>query len=404
MNDQKLVAAVCESRGAFQALAKSLDPKDFTEAGRAIVELAARQYARDEDLRSVDRDVLRTAIQSRFPVAKQAAAVTDYLEALPKGVTAGNVAAEYRKLRQHKVGIELAARLGSGQHNAYTDALIEKYHGLAHEASTRKRIPSLDDLVSTFSGDRVRLVPGTVNSACNGGAIRGHHILMYARPEGGKSAFAINMAVTALFDGLRVLYCCNEEPADVYVVRFLSRIAKADVNRLQTDTDYLTQIHAKTVASTKFDWSNLIVQHEVWSTSIVEELMHEYEPDVVFVDQLRNVSSKGRTENRTTQLDRVANDLRQLAISHKAVVVSLTQAAESAEGKLKLDMGDVDSSNTAIPGAVDIMYGIGHNEAWYDQDRRLVTLAKNKCGGSHASFPVHINRDYTVISTRKWRP
>ncbi|NIV28549.1 MAG: hypothetical protein GWN58_03240, partial [Anaerolineae bacterium] len=111
----------------------------------------------------------------------------------------------------------------------------------------------------------------------------------------------------------------------------------------------LTQIHAKTVASTKFDWSNLIVQHEVWSTSIVEELMHEYEPDVVFVDQLRNVSSKGRTENRTTQLDRVANDLRQLAISHKAVVVSLTQAAESAEGKLKLDMGDVDSSNTAIP-------------------------------------------------------
>jgi hypothetical protein len=85
--------------------------------------------------------------------------------------------------------------------------------------------------------------------------------------------------------------------------------------------------------------------------------------------------------------------MRNLAREFDMVAVSVTQGSDSARGKLVLDMGDVDGSNVGIPGAADVMVMIGMNDDYDSQDRRMITLAKNKVGGNHSSWPIGIRRE-----------
>jgi hypothetical protein len=73
------------------------------------------------------------------------------------------------------------------------------------------------------------------------------------------------------------------------------------------------------------------------------------------------------------------------------VVVSVTQAGDSANNKEILDMGDVDFSNTGIPAQADVMIGMGVTPALDQQGVRMLSLPKNKIGGDHSNFLVRIN-------------
>ena len=68
------------------------------------------------------------------------------------------------------------------------------------------------------------------------------------------------------------------------------------------------------------------------------------------------------------------------------MVVSVTQAGDSAEGKAVLDMGDVDYSNTGIPSQADVMVGIGANKTHKEQGEVVFSLPKNKVSGIHEYF------------------
>ena len=55
-------------------------------------------------------------------------------------------------------------------------------------------------------------------------------------------------------------------------------------------------------------------------------------------------------------------------------------------------MGDVDSSNTGIPGACDVLLGVGATDQQKAQGSRVLSLSKNKSGGVHDNFPVRFNQ------------
>ena len=73
------------------------------------------------------------------------------------------------------------------------------------------------------------------------------------------------------------------------------------------------------------------------------------------------------------------------------MVITVTQAGDSASGKSILDMGDVDSSNTGIPAQADVMVGIGMSDEDEANGRRVISLPKNKPGGNHGTFPVLVD-------------
>ncbi len=54
-------------------------------------------------------------------------------------------------------------------------------------------------------------------------------------------------------------------------------------------------------------------------------------------------------------------------------------------------MTDLDNSKTGIPGAVDVMIGIGASRDDEAAGRRVLSLPKNKLGGIHEFFPVQVD-------------
>lgn len=121
----------------------------------------------------------------------------------------------------------------------------------------------------------------------------------------------------------------------------------------------------------------------------IEAFVERYKAKWFIVDQLRHLAVKSDT--RTNQLEEAANAMRNIAKRYDAIAITVTQAGDSAQGKAVLDMGDVDSSNTGIPGACDVLLGIGGTEQQIAQGIRTLSLSKNKIGGVHDSFPVRFN-------------
>ena len=112
-------------------------------------------------------------------------------------------------------------------------------------------------------------------------------------------------------------------------------------------------------------------------------------PDVLVIDQIRNVQVK--EDNFVRHLEKVSAMIRQIGQRHEVLVISVTQAGDSATNKAALEMGDVDNSNTGMPGQADVMLGIGGTEADVRANRRVLSLPKNKRSGNHDFFTVEVD-------------
>jgi hypothetical protein len=77
-------------------------------------------------------------------------------------------------------------------------------------------------------------------------------------------------------------------------------------------------------------------------------------------------------------------------------VVGICQAGGTAENKKYLEMNDVDSSHTAKQGEADWMFGLGRSDRVGEEDRRFISVCKNKLPTSpkmvsemrHAKVPI----------------
>jgi hypothetical protein len=127
----------------------------------------------------------------------------------------------------------------------------------------------------------------------------------------------------------------------------------------------------------------------------IEELVVEHTPDVLIVDQLRNLNVK--EDNFVRALEKAASAVRNIGKRHHCVVISVTQAGDSASGKSVLDMGDVDNSNTGIPAQADVLLGIGMSSEDEARGFRVLSLCKNKPGGNHDFFPVAVEPAKSMV-------
>lgn len=199
----------------------------------------------------------------------------------------------------------------------------------------------------------------------------------------GKSAFCINLTCGFLAQGFRVLYLINEDREEDIYMRHIYNLSNMDKWAVMNDPD-----EAEAKALRRGIDRLTIVGLAPGSIKQIEDLIEAHTPDVVIVDQLRNLIVKA--ENRTGQLDVAARSVRNLAKKLNVLMISVTQAGDSAADKAILDMGDCDSSNTGIPAACDVMLGIGKDATLDAEGRRMISLMKNKLGREE-HFPVNIN-------------
>jgi predicted ATP-dependent serine protease len=212
----------------------------------------------------------------------------------------------------------------------------------------------------------------------------GHHMTIFARPEIGKSAIALNIAVMAASRGFNVLYLGNEDPARDLMFRAIQLFTGMSWSAVQEQLP-----DALTLAQKRGLHKLLFRELAPGSVTEIDRLVRKHRPALFIVDQIRNITAgtKG-ADNLTQRLDMAAQGIRNIAKRNASRAISITQAGDSARNKIVLDDGDVDSSNTGIPGACDVLIGVGCNEVMRDAGQRMLTLAKNKVGAVHGHFEV----------------
>lgn len=397
MDELNLVAAICGQRGHYDALQRiGLTANDFGEAARAVVESAGEQYRRDADLGAVDADILRSQITRRFGAGSMADSVMEFVAGFPDDVSGVNATEEYRLLRLSRISTTLATLLATGQHGDETAALLIKYQRLStgEEGEQWKPRLTLEDFEDDDSA-RIQISPKALNDFIGGGVLRGHNITVYGRPDSGKSLFALNCAAYACRQGYRVLYVANEEPAQDITRRILSRLSGIGIEKLRQ-----REALAAAIDRAGASYENWYLFHRAGVTARdVAVQASKIRPDFVVVDQLKNLSCAA--DNRALQLDTLARQVREIGIEHNCVTLSVTQAGESAHNKLILSMTDVEWSNTGIPGAADLMIGIGVDDEYGASDKRMLSMPKNKVNGRHGAFPVWIDTQHTAVLSRK---
>ena len=390
--ERKILSAALHDREVFNKLNSHLEQNDLGPEARIIWDQIAEFYGIDPQAPQCDRELLADRIRRSLTSDKLAGFVLDVLGSLGE-VSEPNVVAEVQNLRRANLGSRIASLLATNKMGDEVDRLMNEYQSLATtgdggagEESVVFNGQEVKELCAT-SFDKsalIKIAPKSLNDHLDGGAKPGHHILVFAPTEMGKSLFAINMTCGFLSQSLPVLYIGNEDPAADILMRVINRLTgmtkQQVISEPGTAQKLLDQRNYKLLT---------VAALAPGTFPEVRELCSRYMPKVVILDQLRNMDVK--SENRTQALERAATEARNLAKSLNVLVVSVTQAADSASGKRILNRGDVDSSNVGIPGQADVMIGIGADSQQEDQNIRVLSFPKNKLSGRHQPITVSID-------------
>lgn len=385
----QLIAALIASREAYSSVRAYLNLQDYAPITAVVIKAIDRWYESDKESAHVDLDLLRKDLLNRTKADAHQEQINELLDkTVDVDTSATNVARIVLESQKATVGYDLAQALLSKDEDAALE-LVSKYNDLSSRISLAEseedETLSAEDFMGTLeaAAGEFKIWPKSLGARL-GDPSRGHHIVIAALPEIGKTQTAVNISCGLAFQGKRGLYIGNEEPIRNTQMRFVT-----NMSGLPKDQVLLGPERAFGLARER-GLDNIILASPIPCTyAKVRALVEKYAPDFVVMDQVRNM--KVKAENRTNQLEAAAQAMREIGREFNVLSISVTQAADSARDKLYLDDGDIDSSNIGIPGACDAILLIGCNEEYKTRGCRMINLAKNKIGGNHEPVPVRVN-------------
>ena len=357
---------------------------------------AATYYDRDAEAQQADTAVIEQLMTAGLQNPKHAEHAKTWLEQLPEVSSGINVAEAYAERKKFVEAMDIARLLVANDFDAAaprmetwldtgTVANDEEIDGGGIEA-----LPdSEEEATETYT-----VWPAVLETLLDDSVQKGHHIVIHARPEVGKTATAINLAAGFLKQGLSVLYLGNEEPALPLQRRLVSRLSGIGISALRGKGWVQQTKRAKEILEQRglTDWR---VLHAGTDLFTIKALVKRYKPGVLVVDQLRNVDAK--SESSAGRYEVVARAMRNIANEHNLIAVSVVQAGDSAQDKLVLDMSDIDGSRTGVQGACDIQIGVGTNDDFRAQNKLMLSISRNKASGRHGHVPCWIDHERSAL-------
>lgn len=400
--EKRVLSVLCKSRKDYENVKKWIDDSTFSATASVVASSIEDFYSRDPNAESCPIEVVVERSTANLGNPKHVEAVKNFVESLDRDVSVSNLLFDVRQLRRNKVGDEISGLLANRQHGRKLDSLVQSYQELGVEDGVTTEDADRDnailhavgseELISKFfeQSSTFTFPYPSLNRICAGGARRGHHVLVFARPEVGKTLVTLDI-VRHLLPSFRTLYIGNEDPISDIVLRLfcgLCGVSQEDVRRNPGKYDerafsrgYANFIGAS-LAPGRFDE--------------IDDLSSQFEPDVVVIDQIRNIDTGD--DNRVTGLEKAAVGARNFAKRNSCLVISVTQAGESAEGKSHLEFSsDIDFSKTGIPGAIDLAIGVGASREDAQHGIRTINISKNKLGGIHDSFQVSVDTRTGIV-------
>lgn len=391
--EDKLIKLVLSSRDDFYLIQQHINLKTYSREFCIVFSYIKDYYERDSHASSVQLDLLAEIIKSTVTNEKHAERFITYIEeAMAVDVSSANIKQVVLQAKQRELGNELAIAIANGKDH---EQLLKAYSELLQYTDLDEMLErgvevydasSLDDLIEheTDPSTKLSLYPLALNERVDGGVQGSDHITIIARPEMGKTGLILTIANGFAKQGAVGIVFNNEERITRLRLRALSCSTGLTANEIRMDPE-----EAKRIAAERGYHNIIFVSMSPGTPKQIESFVARYKAKWFIVDQLRHLAVKSDT--RTNQLEEAANAMRNIAKKYDAVAITVTQAGDSAQGKAVLDMGDVDSSNTGIPGACDVLLGIGATDQHKEQGIRILSLSKNKLGGVHDAFPVRFN-------------
>ena len=218
----------------------------------------------------------------------------------------------------------------------------------------------------------------TLAKAVRGGK-GGEFMIGFARPEIGKTAFYVSLAMAPngfCAQGANVHIITNEEPAKRTMLRAV--MAYTGYSKEQI---YMNRSHA----SEKFtEIAPNITMLDNVDASI--EWLNKYcankKPDILIIDQLDKLNVSGTFARTDEKLREIYLKFREICKRHDVFGIGISQASADAENKTNVTYAMMENSKTGKAAEADLIIGIGKSDITDNNDsRRYLTISKNKLTG-----------------------
>ncbi len=392
--ESKLIGASLKSRNSFELIDKYLSPASYSREYQLVLGKIKEYYTRDREVDNVDRGIFIELVNQSITNAKHQVKFQDIIdEAYAVESSVNNLEEMIISAKRGEVADKLSVALAN--RSPKTDELLEEYQALANVSSledlTIKHIEVLGfndmarviEAITTGEGT-LKLYPLALDRKVESGVRGGHHITIFAPPEMGKTGLSLTLASGFARQGAGGLYLGNEDPMKSIYFRAISCMTGMTKHSIQ-----LEPRKAMALAEQRGFKNTDFVSLEPGTLREIEALVDKRQPRWIVVDQLMNLDVKG--DGKSQQLGAAVRGLRTIGKKYDCVVVSVTQAGDSATGRAVLDMGDVYMSNTEVPAQADLMIGIGADAQAMQSGYRTLSLPKNKISGRHEQCVVRFN-------------
>lgn len=231
----------------------------------------------------------------------------------------------------------------------------------------------------------------TLNDATNG-AMGGDLIVVAGRPGMGKSWIMLELLLAAHYSGRSAAFASMEMSLMQIARRLLGAMTGINPNDIRAgnltqwaEQDLLQQIGALSDAAP----IHLFRGDMKKNVSGIEQMMDEFEPEVMLVDAAYLLSPAARQKNgisRWESISEVIRELKQLALrKDKPIIVSVqfnrnqkNRSKKDDEG-VAPDLGDIAGSDS-IPQDASVVLGVSSWKAPFADTRRVIHVMKNREG------------------------
>jgi len=213
----------------------------------------------------------------------------------------------------------------------------------------------------------------------------GDLIVLAARPEAGKTSFALSEAThfaSQMAPDRDVVIFNNEEGGEKVLSRAMQVTLDKDIITLAKQRDKSLAEYTKALG--RKDRIRL-VHNTALHTRDVERVLRHRDAGVIIFNTLPKMKGYDKAGNEVSRQEELFRWARDLASRKNAVVIAIMQADGSAENQRYLNMAQLYGSKTAVQGEADVLLLIGC-ETGNDVDR-YISIAKNKLPGDDKTDP-----------------
>ena len=248
-----------------------------------------------------------------------------------------------------------------------------------------------------------RTIFESLNEALEGGLASKELAMVVAPPGVGKSLYLANQAVRSCLDGSNVLYISLEMAEDRVAQRLDSIFSRIRQDQLKDRCDDLKD-RLNQVTTTVPNRGQLKIKEFPTKRASVNQVraylnqLSNYEnfsPDVIIVDYLELLATDSEMAEYQSQ-ERLAQELRGLAIEHKCLVWTATQT--NREGKKVRLITDTELADSYGKTRVcDLVISINQDEEEFDKGKSRIYIIKSRNGRARFVIPARMDYQRLVI-------